>query len=203
MRDAPPARADAAGLPDRPAQQTSGAGRRRAWALLQWAAVLVLAVFVVRRLVPDLDLPDLGPAPDVTYAALGGGTHGPADYAGQVVVLNVWATWCPPCVVETPGFVDLQAEFAGDVQFLGLSQDDDPADVRAFAERYGVGYPLLVGPPVAGAPPPAAVLPTTLVIDRGGRVRMRHEGLLLEAALRPALRALAAERAPPRPGGAD
>ncbi|MDT0633065.1 TlpA family protein disulfide reductase [Rubrivirga litoralis] len=203
MRDAPPDHpARAAGSPDRPAQRPSGAGRRRAWTLLQWAAVLVLAVFVVRRLVPDLDLPDLGAAPDVTYAALGGGTHGPANYAGQVVVLNVWATWCPPCVVETPGFVDLQAEFAGDVQFLGVSQDDDLADVRAFAERYGMDYPLLVGPPVAGSPPPAAVLPTTLVIDRGGRVRMRHEGLLLEAALRPALRALVAERPPARPGRA-
>ncbi len=166
---------------------------RRAWAVLQWGVVLVLVVVVVRRYVPDLDLPDLGPAPQVTYATLDGKTVGPADYAGQVVVLNVWATWCPPCVVETPGFVDLQAEFAGDVQFLGLSQDDDLGAVRDFAERHGIGYPLLVGPPVAGTPPPTAMLPTTLVIGRRGRVRMRHEGLLLEVALRPALRTLAAE----------
>ena len=130
----------------------AGAWRRRAWTALQWGAVLGLAVVAFRRLVPDLDLPDLGPAPEVVYAALDGSEHGPAAYRGQVVVLNVWATWCPPCVVETPGFVDLQAEFAGDVQFLGISQDTDPADVRAFAARHDVEYPLLVGPPTLPVP---------------------------------------------------
>ena len=172
----------------------AGAWRRRAGTALQWGAVLGLAVVAFRRLVPDLDLPDLGPAPEVVYAALDGSEHGPAAYRGQVVVLNVWATWCPPCVVETPGFVDLQAEFAGDVQFLGISQDTDPADVRAFAARHGVEYPLLLGPPTSGAAPPTVVLPTTFAIDRQGRVRMRHEGLLLEPALRSALRTLVAER---------
>lgn len=166
---------------------------RRIGDVLLWGLVVVLAVVAVRRLVPDLDLPDLGPAPDVTVAALDGAPRGPADYRGEVVVLNVWATWCPPCVVETPGFVDLAREFDGEVQFLGLSQDEDPAAVRAFAERYDVPYPLLVGRPLAGAPPPTTVLPTTFVIDRRGRVRMRHEGLLLEPALRPALRTLVAE----------
>ncbi|WP_412069148.1 TlpA family protein disulfide reductase [Rubrivirga sp. IMCC43871] len=178
----------------RDARPDAATWRRRAWVALQWGAILVLAVVAFRRLVPDLDLPDLGPAPVLTYRALDGRAVGPADYDGQVVVLNVWATWCPPCVVETPGFVDLQEEFAGDVQFLGLSQDEDPADVRAFAARYGVEYPLLVGPPTAGAAPPTAVLPTTFVIDRSGRVRMRHEGLLVEPALRSALRTLVAER---------
>lgn len=168
--------------------------RGRIVAVLQWGAVAVLLVVAVRRLVPDLDLPDLGAAPDVTYATLDGGAVGPADHRGEVVVLNVWATWCPPCVVETPGFVDLQREFAGDVQFLGISQDDDPEAVRAFAERHEIPYPLLVGRPLAGAAPPTEVLPTTFVIDRRGRVRMRHEGLLLEPALRPALRALVAEQ---------
>lgn len=172
---------------------------RRRWGrvadVLLWVAVLALAVVAVRRLVPDLSLPDLGPAPEVTGVALDSSLHGPSDYRGQVVVLNVWATWCPPCVIETPGFVRLAEAFDEDVQFLGFSQDEDAADVRAFAERYDVRYPLLVGRPAAGAPPPTSVLPTTFVIDRRGRVRMRHEGLLLEPALRPVLRRLAAEPA--------
>lgn len=168
---------------------------RRVLDVASWALVAVLLVVAVRRLVPDLRLPDLGPAPEATYAVLDGGTRDLAS-RGQVVVVNVWATWCPPCVAETPGFVRLSREFEGDVLFLGLSHDADPADVRAFAARHGVPYPLLVGPPLAGRPPDAHVLPTTYVIDRAGRVRMRHEGLLLAPALRPALRALARERAP-------
>ena len=89
--------------------------------------------------------------------------------------------------------MDLAAEFSGDVQFLGLAQDDDPADVRAFSLKYDVPYPLLVGPPLSGMLPHVAVLPTTVVIDRRGRVRMRHEGLLVEPSLRAALRTLVAE----------
>ncbi len=166
---------------------------RRAGDVLTWAAVAVALVILYTRFVPDLSLPDLGPAPVVSVADLDGRPHGPADYAGQVVVLNVWATWCPPCIVETPGFVDLAAEFSGDVQFLGLSQDDDPADVRAFAGKHDVPYPLLTGPPVSGLLPSVTVLPTTFVIDRRGRVRLRHEGLLVEPALRSVLRTLVAE----------
>ena len=175
--------------------RASPAGRR--WsAVAYWATLAVLVALVVQRYLPDYDLPDLGPAPSLEHATLDGGTARLADALGEVVVVNVWATWCPPCVVETPGFVDLSREFAGDVQFLGLSVDADPADVRAFADRHGVPYPLLVGPPLSGAGPYAPVLPTTLVIDRAGRVRLRHEGLLVEPALRPILRTLAREPVP-------
>ncbi len=166
---------------------------RRAWDVASWVLVGVLLVVAVRRLVPDLDLPDLGPAPVATYATLGGDATGVADHRGRVVVLNVWATWCPPCVAETPGLVRLAREFEGDVVFLGLSQDADMASVRTFARRFDVPYPILIGPPLAGAPPAADVLPTTYVISRAGRVRMHHEGLLLASALRPALRTLVRE----------
>lgn len=163
----------------------------RVWIVAEWVLLVAVVAFAAHRLVPRLG--DLGPAPDARYRALDGQTLGPPDFRGQVVVLNVWATWCPPCVVETPGFVDLSREFAGDVQFLGVSADDDPAAIRAFVARHGVPYPVLVGPAVAGMPPRADVLPTTLVIDRRGRVRVRHEGLLVEPALRRVLRRLARE----------
>ena len=171
---------------------SSPAGQR-VRSVAYWAVLIGLIGLVVRRYVPDYDLPDLGPAPPLAYATLDGGEIELADVAGQVVVLNVWATWCPPCVIETPGFVDLQEEFAGDVQFLGLSVDEDPGAVRAFVERYEVPYPVLVGGNRAGPPPAAPVLPTTYVIDRQGRVRLQHEGILLEPALRPVLRTLSRE----------
>lgn len=168
-------------------------GMQRARRAGYWLLLAALALFFYRRFAPSVDLDDLGPAPPIEMATLDGQTVRLADLRGRVVVVNVWATWCPPCVVETPGFVDLQEEFAGDVQFLGLSVDDAEADVRAFAERHGVNYPLLVGPNRAGAGYRVPVLPTTVLIDREGRVRFRHEGLLLAHALRPALRTLTRE----------
>lgn len=168
-------------------------GVRRARQVGYWLLVAALALFVYRRFAPSVDLADLGPAPPIEMATLDGGVVRLADLRGQVVVVNVWATWCPPCIVETPGFVDLQAEFDGEVRFLGLSVDDSKADVRAFAERHGVNYPLLVGPNRAGDGYRVPVLPTTLLVDKNGRVRFRHEGLLLAHALRPALRTLARE----------
>ena len=126
-------------------------------------------------------------------ATLDGETVRLADLRGRVVVVNVWATWCLPCRVETPGFVDLQSEFEGEVQFLGLSTDDSDADVRAFADEYDVNYPMLVGPNYAGTGYHVPLLPTTILIDRDGHVRFQHEGLLLAHALRPALRALISE----------
>jgi len=166
---------------------------QRVRTIAYWVVLAGLIVLVVRRYVPDYDLPDLGPAPALSYATLDGGDVELADVAGQVVVLNVWATWCAPCVIETPGFVDLQAEFADDVQFLGLSVDSDLAAVQAFAEHYGVEYPILIGSNRVGPPPAASLLPTTYVIDRQGRVRLRHGGILVEPALRPILRTLSRE----------
>lgn len=168
-------------------------GVQRARRVGYWLLLAALALFAYRRFAPSVDLDDLGPAPPLEMTALDGKTVRLADLRGQVVVVNVWATWCPPCVVETPGFVELQAEFAGDVQFLGLSADESEADVRAFAERHGINYPLLIGSNRAGAGYRVPVFPTTFLIDKDGRVRFRHEGLLLAHALRPALRALARE----------
>lgn len=166
---------------------------QRARRIGYWLLVAGLAFVVYRRFAPSVELGDLGPAPPLEMTALDGGTVRLDDFRGRVVVVNVWATWCPPCRVETPGFVGLQAEFDGEVQFLGLSTDESEADVRAFAEEYGINYPLLVGPNRAGRGYRVPALPTTLLVDRDGRVRFRHEGLLLAHALRPALRALVRE----------
>ena len=165
--------------------------RARTWGhRLLWVGLLAVVIW---RYLPDYRLPDLGPAPPLAGTAISGEAVDLGDYAGQVVVLNVWATWCPPCVVETPGFVDLAEDFEGDVQFVGLASETDERAVQSFGERYGIPYPLVMSGALGGPPPEARVLPTTYVIDRQGRVRMRHEGLLLEPALRPILKRLARE----------
>lgn len=120
-------------------------------------------------------------APDFTAPDLDGQLFRLADLRGEVVVLNFWATWCPPCVVEMPEFVRLAAELRGQgVRFVGVSQDrGGAADVRPFAERLGVNYPLVLDPSAEVlALYGAEYLPTTFVIDREGRVHASKVGAL-------------------------
>lgn len=158
-----------------------------------WVLIIVLALFVYRRVAPAVEFEDFGQAPPIEMATLDEGHFSLDALRGQVVVVNVWATWCPPCRFEMPGFVKLQREFEGDVQFVGLSTDDSTDDVRKFVDNHGINFPILVGPNRAGTGYHVPVLPTTFLIDRNGHVRFVHEGLFLAHSLRPALRSLVRE----------
>ena len=99
------------------------------------------------------------------------------QYAGKVVVLNVWGSWCPPCRKEAPMLVSAAKQLKGsDVVFLGIdSKDASPDQGRAFQRRYDVPYPSLYDPAgrtllaFAGTLNPSAI-PSTVVLDRKGRV---------------------------------
>src|SRR5262245_54057104 len=69
-----------------------------------------------------------------------------SDYKGKVILVNFWATWCAPCKVEIPGFIELYDQYK-DKGFviLGVSGDDDAETLRAFASEWKINYPLLVG----------------------------------------------------------
>lgn len=115
------------------------------------------------------------------------------DFAGKVVVLNFWATWCPPCRVEIPGFIDLQEQYGEDgLRIVGISLDTDgPAAVREFAETTGINYPVIMGDAaVVSAYGDVRTLPTTFIIDRDGRIVRSHRGYLTKSALRRAIRPL-------------
>jgi thiol-disulfide isomerase/thioredoxin len=106
-----------------------------------------------------------------------------AQWRGKVLVVNFWATWCPPCREEIPGFIALQREL-GDksVQFVGIAIDK--ADkVNDFARELGINYPLLLGGDSAlelqrQLGNPAGVLPFTLIIDATGKLAAHHVGAL-------------------------
>ncbi|HEX5070127.1 MAG TPA: TlpA disulfide reductase family protein [Vicinamibacterales bacterium] len=69
-----------------------------------------------------------------------------ASYAGKPLIINLWATWCGPCRLEMPQLVELAAKFKDrGLQVIGISVDDNPADIREFAAEYKVTYPMLVG----------------------------------------------------------
>ena len=107
------------------------------------------------------------------------------DYAGKVLVLNFWYAGCPPCRVEAPELDEVNQAFAGqDVAFLGVNVRDQAAQSLSFAETLGVTYPSVIDADngnlllaFAGTVAPNAV-PTTLVIDKQGRVAARFLGAI-------------------------
>lgn len=118
-------------------------------------------------------------APDWQLKDLDGKSVKLSDFKGKVVILNFWATWCPPCRREIPSFVSLQKEY-GDkgLVIIGVSLDEKgPAAVKPFISKMGINYPVVMGDPkVAADYGGIAVVPTTFVIDRNGNVAAMHEG---------------------------
>ena len=103
-----------------------------------------------------------------------------ADLKGKVVILNFWATWCPPCRAEIPDLVALQDKYRDQVVVLGISMDEGAAeDVRQFAEKFQVNYPVVMATPaIYQAFPGMSSLPTSLIVDRDGMVVQKHIGML-------------------------
>lgn len=121
-------------------------------------------------------------APDLTGTTLEGDQFALADHLGEVVVLNVWASWCAPCRAEADDMQKVAAEFEGrGVQFVGLNTRDSQAAADAFVDRFALTYPSVVDTDGSRqllfheTLPPAAI-PSTIVIDRQGRVAGRAIG---------------------------
>lgn len=138
-------------------------------------------------------------APDFRLPRLNGETLRLSDYRGQVVLLNFWATWCPPCRAEVPDLIELQRELGPDgLEVIGVSLDEEGFEaVRPFAEQHGITYPLVVDDgSVAAEYGSLYALPTTLVIDKQGRIARRVIGLFPTEEMRPVLEELLAEAVP-------
>jgi thiol-disulfide isomerase/thioredoxin len=112
------------------------------------------------------------------------------DHRGEVVVVNVWWSGCAPCIAEAPGLQKVWADTADKgVQFIGVNTQDNTAAARAHEKRFGVTYPSVdddggrIQLSLRGTLPPTAI-PSTLVLDRQGRVSARVIGLVRAATLR-------------------
>ncbi|MFN2456508.1 MAG: TlpA disulfide reductase family protein, partial [Pyrinomonadaceae bacterium] len=103
-----------------------------------------------------------------------------AALRGKVVIINFWATWCPPCREEIPDLVALQTKYKDQLQIIGISQDSGSVeDVRQFAKAHGMNYPTVMSTPeIEKLFPGVYALPTTFILDREGRLAQRHIGLL-------------------------
>src|SRR5579859_4532983 len=96
-----------------------------------------------------------------------------SDFKGKVVILDFWATWCPPCKAEIPGFIALQKQYAAQgLTVVGVSLDTAGASVvKQFMQRVGMNYPVVIGDEkIAGQYGGIEAIPTTFVIDRNGNI---------------------------------
>ena len=124
--------------------------------------------------------------PTVRLPDLDGDPRALAEFDDRVILLNFWATWCPPCLEEIPALMALQDELGPEgLQVVGLALDD-PQATREFVREHGVSYPILVGGESAfSLSEQFGNLPTTLpysvVIDRTGVIRAVHRGALTRA----------------------
>ena len=123
------------------------------------------------------------PAPSWKLMDVNGTPVSSDQFKGKVVVVDFWATWCPPCRAEIPGYVDLQKKYAKDgLVIVGVSLDQKPpGEVRKFMERFGINYTIVMGTPVMqDSFGEMDGIPTTFIIDRRGNIRDRKVGSMPE-----------------------
>jgi cytochrome c biogenesis protein CcmG, thiol:disulfide interchange protein DsbE len=121
--------------------------------------------------------------PGLVMERLDGGVWRMEDHRGQVVLINYWATWCGPCQEETPGLVRLARELGPKgLAVVGVSMDEgDRKKVRDFVERFQVSYPVVFPAAMSQLGSGMVGLPTTILVDRNGRVAKTYVGAVRRA----------------------
>ena len=120
------------------------------------------------------------PAPTFTLKDASGAAVNLADYKGKVVLVNFWATWCGPCKVEIPWFVEFQEKYKDrDFAVLGVSMDDDGwKSVKPYLADHKINYPVVIGNQlISDQYGSVDSLPTSFMVDRQGRIAAIHIGL--------------------------
>ncbi|UNO41244.1 TlpA disulfide reductase family protein [Streptomyces sp. MST-110588] len=145
---------------------------------------------------------DRKPAPDISGETTRGKQLKLADYKGKVVILNVWGSWCGPCIAEAGNFTKVAKETASKgVQFVGINtRDSEKSQATNFEDEHGVPYPSLFDPtgklmlrfPKGSLNPQS--IPSTIAVDRQGRIAARSIGPLTEDQLRKMVTPLMAEK---------
>lgn len=152
--------------------------------------------------ITEVERGDRQKAPDISGKSVDGKRLDLADFKGKIVVLNVWGSWCAPCRAEAPNLAKVAKETEDEgVQFVGINTRDlDRANAKAFERNYEIDYPSFYDPSgklilrfPKGTLSPQAI-PSTLILDRDGKIAVRALKELSEKELRSALDPLTAEK---------
>jgi cytochrome c biogenesis protein CcmG/thiol:disulfide interchange protein DsbE len=134
--------------------------------------------------------------PELVMTQLDGGTWRMADHRGQVVLVNYWASWCGPCWEETPGLIRLAKEMGPKgLAVVGVAMDEGGTEkVREFVDRFQVPYPVTLPERMSQMAYGMEGLPTTVLVDRQGRVAKTYVGAVREADFEKDVEVLLGER---------
>lgn len=124
-------------------------------------------------------------------ADLHGSEHSLAQFRGHPVVVSVWAVWCPPCRRETPRLEKAYERYRKQgLVVLGVDQGDPGKKVRTFVSLLRLSYPVVLDPKEVFGAAAGFIFPTTVFVDREGRVRSVHHGEITSSELERGIRAL-------------
>lgn len=151
-------------------------GSRGAWSC-------VPAHALARGITADKDADDGGrPAPELELVDVRGRPVSLAALRGKIVIVDFWATWCPPCVIEVPTFKKLHATYRDrGLEIIAISLDEDEREVKTFIREHALPYTVILGDEkIAEKFGALTGLPMTFFIDRKGRIRAEHAGFMDE-----------------------
>ncbi len=131
-------------------------------------------------------------APGFSLEQANGNTFTLSEHVGKVVIINIWATWCGPCREEIPEFMELQKEMEGDVQFVGVSVDEEGWEaVRPFEEKFDINYPIVVDDgSVFDGYGPFRLIPMSFIVNKKGNLEYVAPGRIPKYKLKPILQEL-------------
>ncbi len=166
-----------------------------AFAILRWAliaalafGILAMAMFWLSRSVmlrSPIETPvavageGIYPAADFRFPSLDGAQISPADFPGEVVIIDIWATWCGPCRLQARFLEELHQEMAGqNVRFLAINVGEDEATVRDFVAKTPFPYPVLLDPgDTLSQRYQIFGLPTVMIVDKNGGISFLRTGV--------------------------